>query len=389
METILALSLAMAIALILNRVVKKIGLPNVTGYLIAGLIVGPYVLNIFPENSDELLTTLTNIALAFIAFSIGGEFKFSDIKSIGKSVLIITLFQSLTALALVDIVLIIFGFDTPLAITLGAIATATAPAATLMVVRQYRAHGPVTNILLPVVALDDAVGLVAFSISLSLAQGLTGGSVTAKTMLLKPLIEIVGSLGIGCVAGLIITLCVRFFHSRANRSCVLVAAMFLCASISEMLGLSSLLLCMAAGAVLANLSPEANKMLDVNERWTPPLYMLFFVISGAELDISLLPSAGLLGASYIIARSLGKYFGAYVGSMISHTEKNIRKYLGITLLPQAGVAIGMSMLVVSSLPEYGKEIRAVVLCATLIYELVGPLLTKIALTRAGEIEKVK
>ncbi len=387
MTTLLALGIAMAVALVFNRLVKKLHLPNVTGYLVAGLLIGPSVLNLFPDSALEGSQAIVTVALGFIAFSIGGEFKFSHIKQIGGSVLVITFFQALTAAGTVTLALLLFGFDTPLALTLGAIATATAPAATLMVVRQYKAKGPIVDILLPVVALDDAIGLVIFSICLSVAQALAGSAaLSASAMLLGPLKEIGLSLAIGIGIGLVLSFALRFFASRANRICVAVCAVFLGVALAELWDLSSLLLCMCIGAVMANTFKEYDKILELNERWTPPLFLLFFVISGADIDLSVLTTVGLLGVVYILARALGKYFGAFLGSAIVHEKKQIRNYLGITLLPQAGVAIGMSQIVVAALPQYGAQIRAVVLSATVIYELVGPLLTKLVLTRAGEIQ---
>lgn len=378
----------MVIGLIFNRLTKLVNLPNVTGYLIAGLLIGPHILNILPETAVNDFSVITEIALGFIAFSIGGSFKISELKKIGKSAIIITFFQALMAAITVIVCVMIFGFAIPLALTLGAIATATAPAATLLVIKQYKAKGPVTNILLPVVAMDDAIGLVLFSILLSVSQGLSGSSaITVKSMLLDPLIEIVLSLLIGAVLGFVLTFAIHFFASRANRTIVIVTIVLLGSSLASLLNLSSLLLCMMISAIFVNLSKVEEPAMECCDRWTPPLFLLFFVISGAELDISVLPSIGILGVIYLIARSLGKYFGAFFGSAIVKAQPNVRKYLGFTLLPQAGVAIGMSLIVVSKLPEYGAEIRAVVLSATLIYELIGPLLTKIALTRAGEIEK--
>ncbi len=386
---LLSLGTAILIGLVFNRIVKKLGLPNVTGYLVAGVIIGPSFLQIIPMGFLEELTLLVNVALGFIAFSIGGEFRISKIRSIGKSVVIITFFQALVTTALVDIGLLLLGFHPAVAISLGAIATATAPAATLMIVRQYNAKGPVTNMLLPVVALDDAIGLVVFSISLAIAKlTVSSESVNVAAMLLEPLKEIVLSLVIGAVIGVVLTFGLGFFHSRSNRLTSIISAVFLGTSLASMFNLSSLLLCMSIGAVMANFYPESEKMLDVTEHWTPSVFLLFFVISGAELDLKLLPSVGLLGIMYILLRSAGKYFGARLGSSVVHEDRNIRKYLGVALLPQAGVAIGMSQIVVSALPtDIGGRIRAVVLCATLVYELVGPLLTKMVLTRAGEIVK--
>lgn len=387
-NSLLALAIALSAGLILNRVVKKLGLPNVTGYLIAGLIIGPCLLNLFPKEALADTKVITEVALGFIAFSIGAEFKFADMKRIGASVFTITLFQALAACIFVNIALFILGFPAPVAITLGAIATATAPAATLMVIRQYNAKGPVTGILLPVVALDDAIGLIIFSVSLAVAEVLeSGNKLSITTMLIDPIIEIASSIIGGAVIGLILCWAMRYFKSSSNRLCLVITVVIMGTAISSTLNLSGLLFNMCIGAVLANMRNDFESILAINDQWTPPLFLIFFVISGAELDLKVLPSVGLLGIAYLIARSLGKYFGALFGSVITHQDENIKKYLGLTLLPQAGVAIGMSQIVIDALPLYGGQIRAVVLSATLIYEFVGPLVTKIALTKAGEIQK--
>ena len=390
MHTFFYLGIAMVAGLVLSRVVKKLRLPNVTGYLIAGLLIGPCVLGLVPQAALDKLNINTTIALGFIAFSIGGEFKLSSIRSIGKNVIIITLFQSIMAAALVDIVLCLCGFNVSESIILGAIATATAPAATLMVVRQYKAKGELTNTLLPVVAMDDAVGLIVFAVSSAIADTLASGvQPSVYTMAVAPLIEIALSLLSGGLLGFLISLSMRFFHSRANKMCICIAGVVLGVAIAQQFGLSDLLVCMSVGAVFANLRNDALEVMDVCDGWTPPLFMLFFVISGAELDVGALPTVGLLGVLYIVVRSFGKYFGAYLGSVVVKASPNIRKYLGITLLPQAGVAIGMAQMVLTQLPQFGARIQAVVLSATLIYELVGPVATKIALTKAGEIQGAK
>ena len=385
-DVLLSLGVAILIGLVFNRIVKLLGLPSVTGYLVAGVLLGPSFFQVIPESWVSSLTLLVNVALGFIAFSIGGEFRISKIRTIGKSVLVITLFQALVTTALVDVGLMLF-FPPAIAIPLGAIATATAPAATLMVVRQYNAKGPVTDMLLPVVALDDAIGLVVFSVSLSVAKLMVASETpNIALMLLDPLREIALSLIVGAVIGAALTFGMGFFHSRSNRLTSIICAVFLGTSLSSLWHLSSLLLCMAIGAVMANFYTESEKMLDITEHWTPVVFLLFFIISGAELDLAVLPTVGLLGVLYLVLRSLGKYFGARLGASVVHENENVRKYLGVALLPQAGVAIGMSQIVVSALHEdYGTPIRAVVLCATLIYELVGPLLTKFVLTKAGEI----
>ena len=390
MHTFFYLGIAMVAGLVLSRIVKKLRLPNVTGYLIAGLLIGPCVLGLVPQAALDKLNIITTIALGFIAFSIGGEFKLSSIRSIGKNVIIITLFQSIMAAALVDIVLCLCGFNVSESIILGAIATATAPAATLMVVRQYKAKGELTNTLLPVVAMDDAVGLIVFAVSSAIADTLASGAQpSVYTMAVAPLIEIALSLLSGGLLGFLISLSMRFFHSRANKMCICIAGVVLGVAIAQQFGLSDLLVCMSVGAVFANLRNDALEVMDVCDGWTPPLFMLFFVISGAELDVGALPTVGLLGVLYIVVRSFGKYFGAYLGSVVVKASPNIRKYLGITLLPQAGVAIGMAQMVLTQLPQFGARIQAVVLSATLIYELVGPVATKIALTKAGEIQGAK
>ena len=390
MHTLFYLGIAMVAGLIFSRIVKKVRLPNVTGFLVAGLLIGPCCLKLVPSEALEGLNIITTVALGFIAFSIGGEFRIASIRAIGKNVIIITLFQSLLAAALVDIVLCVCGSNTSESIILGAIATATAPAATLMVVRQYKAKGELTNTLLPVVAMDDAVGLVVFSVSSAVASTLSsGGPVSVYSMAVKPLIEIVLSLVSGSLLGLLISVSMRFFHSRSNKLMICIAGVVLGEAVANQFGLSDLLVCMSVGAVFANLRDDALDVMDLCDGWTPPLFMLFFVISGAELDLAALPTVGVLGLIYIVVRALGKYFGAYLGAVVVKASPNIRRYLGITLLPQAGVAIGMAQMALATMPEFGARIQAVVLAATLIYELVGPVATKIALTKAGEIAPAK
>ena len=276
MNTLLCLAAAMALGLLLTRLAKKVNLPNVTAYLLAGLAVGPYCLNLFHEGTLAGVAQITSVALGFIAFSIGGEFKRESLKRVGAKALIITVFQALSALALVDVVLIVCGFDLPLSLTLGAIATATAPAATLMVVRQYRAQGTMTNTLLSVVAMDDAIGLAAFAISLAMAQSLTSGAVpTLQNMLVSPLLEIVISLIAGAVLGTVLSFLLRFFRSRANRLSLMIAAVFAGVAIADRYGLSSLLTCMAIGAAMVNLREDSEALIEGVDRWTPPLFRLF------------------------------------------------------------------------------------------------------------------
>jgi Kef-type K+ transport system membrane component KefB len=395
-NTLLALGIAMTAGLLFTRIIKLVKLPNVTAYLIAGLLIGPSVIGLVGKESVKSFDILVSLALGFIAFSIGGEFKLSTLKRLGKNVTVITVVQAFGAVLVTFAVLLVAGLlgwlgenYMPLVFTLSAIATATAPAATLLVVRQYKAHGPVTETLLPVVAMDDAIGLMIFSIFMAIAQALASGTApTAKSMLLEPLLEIVLSLVIGFALGLVVALCTRWFKSRANRLCLCVTATVIGTALAQIWNLSSLLLCMMIGAVMANLGKDVDRVLEGNDRWTPPIFMLFFVISGANLDLSVLPTVGILGVLYIIARSIGKYFGARLGAGMVKADANVRKWLGFTLLPQAGVAVGMAQIALTRLPgDLGAKVQAVVLCATLIYEIVGPVLTKMALAKAGEIEK--
>ncbi len=385
-DSLIALGVLFIAGLVVSRLAKTCKLPNVTAFLVAGLLIGPSVLGLVSKEQVEKFSIISNAALGFIAFSIGSEFKFSNLKSIGIKPIIITIFQGMAATLLVNVGLILLGFDVPMSLMLGAIALATAPAATLMVVKQYKAKGPLTRILLPVVAMDDALALMVFSISAAIAQGILGGNITVSSMLFVPLYEIFGSLIVGALIGFFLTFVQGFFKSRGNKLSLAIASVLIGVGISTITGFSSLLVCMMIGAVLVNTSADQEVILEQTDRFTPPIYMMFFILSGAELDLAVLPSVGLLGILYIVLRSLGKWGGALMGASVVKAEHNVRKYLGLTLLPQAGVAIGMSKIVSSSFPTFGAQVTAVVLAATLVYELIGPVITKIALIKAGEIK---
>ena len=390
MNVLLALSIAMAVGLLMSRFIRLIHLPNVTAYLIAGLLVGPYVLNVLSPALNSELAIISDVALGFIAYSIGSEFKLTYLKEIGVKPMVITLFEGCTASLFVFATLLVMGQPLPLCLALGAIAAATAPAATLMVVRQYKANGPVTKMLLPVVAMDDALGLMLYAVMMAIARTIERGTaLTVTTLLLKPLGEIVGSLALGVALGLVLVYVLRFFHSRGNKLALTIMMVFAAVGLSSMWGLSSLLVCMMLGATMVNLCPQSNVMLEQCDRFTPPLFLLFFVLSGANLDLSVLPTVGMVGVAYVLARALGKSLGGTMGAVVEKCDPNIVKYLGLTLIPQAGVAIGMARMSMTALPEYGAVINAVVLSGTLIYELTGPVITKIALTRAGEIKSEK
>ncbi len=386
-HTLLALAVMIFSGMLCGRLVKRIKLPNVTGYLIAGLLIGPSVLGIIPADTIESFTILSDVALGFIAFSIGNEFKLSYFKRVGSTPIVIAIFESLFAVIFVVAALLVTGHDLSFSLVLGAIAAATAPAATIMVIRQYKAKGPMTETLLSVVAIDDATALFYFSICVAIANSLSGGSMALSEIVLSPLIEIGGALLVGFLLGLIFTLPLRFFKKEGNRLALIIGFVFLGVGLSEICGFSSLLFCMSMGAALSNFCSETPKIMDIADGFTPPLFMLFFVASGAELQLSVLPSIGLAGIIYVIFRVVGKMAGTSFAAALCKAPAVVRQYLGMALVPQAGVAIGLSLVATTAVPQFGSTIRAIVLCATLIYELIGPAVAKFSLTKAGEIAK--
>ncbi len=410
METLLALSIAMFAGLMMSRVAKKLGLPAVTSYLVAGILIGPYCLGRLGVpglgfiSSDNVSTyrVIEETALGFIAFAMGNEFRVTELKKIGKSATVIAVFQALVATLFVDLALfgvhLIIPEKLPMGavVTLGAVATATAPAATLMVVKQYKAEGPLTRMLLPVVALDDVVGLVVFAVSFGIAKALQSGAIDMISVIVNPIVEVICSLVLGAVLGFLFHYSEKFFHSNSKRMSISITFVFLAVALSMLhfhvgpveIGFSSLLVCMMLGTVFCNLCDFSEELMERVDKWTSPLMILFFVISGAGLEFSVLSDIAiiLVGIVYIIARSAGKIMGASVSAGFMKCEPAIKKYLGVTLLPQAGVALGMSMTAMQ-LGEVGVIIRNVALMAVLIYELVGPLFTKIALDKAGEIKE--
>ena len=411
MNTLLSVSVALLAGLLMTRLFKPLKLPSVTAYLIAGVLIGPYCLGAFKLSGIgfhslhevESLALISEVALGFIAFSIGNEFRLEELKKTGKQALTIGILQAVAATVFVDVALFLLHLampdklTVPQVITLGAIATATAPAATLMVVRQYKAHGPLTKLLLPIVALDDAVGLVVFAVSFGIAKTLVSGQIDMVSILVNPIIEIICSLVLGAVMGWILTQLEKLFNSNTNRLNLTIGAVFLTASLSMLkfhigpvhIQFSSLLTCMMLGTIFCNICPLSHDLMERSDKWTSPLFALFFVISGAELQLSVFTDVAIvvIGAVYIISRSLGKYFGTLSSAKLTKCEPQICKYLGITLLPQAGVALGMCATAMQ-LGETGNLIRNITLFAVLIYELVGPLLTRQALAAAGEIKPI-
>lgn len=409
MSNLLSISIAVLAGLMMTRLFKPLHLPNVTAYLVAGVLIGPYCLGALgiegigftTMEAVGKLSLVAQVALGFIAFSIGNEFRLNDLKQTGRQALVVGVTQALTATLFVDVALLVLcifvpdKISAPQAITLGAIATATAPAATLMVVRQYKAKGPLTNLLLPVVALDDAVGLVVFAISFGIARTIISGSTDFFSLLITPLVEIVMSLLLGATLGFLLTHLEKLFASNTNRLNLTIAFVFLTASLSMSqfqigpihVSFSSLLVCMMLGTVFCNLCPLSADLMELSDRWTSPLFALFFVISGAELELGVFSDMAIVGIGlvYILFRSLGKCFGAYISTHATHCPPQVCKYLGITLLPQAGVALGMCI-TAGQLGEASHLIRNIILFSVLIYELFGPLLTKKALTLAGDIQ---
>ena len=409
-RVLFSLALGLFAGLFMSRVVKPLKLPAVTGYLLAGILIGPYCLGglgitgLFTslEELETMANIMQSVALGFIAFAIGTEFRMSSLKKTGKQATVIGCVQAIVAMLLVDAALIglhlVLGEERlpiSVCITLGAIATATAPAATMMVVKQYKAKGPLTNILLPIVALDDAVGLICFAVSIGVAQALEGGSVGIISLLVNPLLEVVLSLVLGAVVGVIFTVVENMFLSNSKRLCLSITFVLLTIALSQLsytfdngvkISFSTLLVCMMLGTIFCNICDSAEELMEKTDKWTMPIFILFFVISGAELEFSIFADwvVVLVGVMYILFRSIGKYFGSWISAKVTRCESSIVKYLGITLLPQAGVSIGMSITAAAVLAT-GGTVRNIVLFAVMIYELVGPLLTKIALTRAGDI----
>lgn len=411
MSTLLSVSVALLGGLLMTRAFKPFKLPSVTAYLIAGVLIGPYFigrlgiegLGFNSSEAVEHLSLISEVALGFIAFSIGNEFILSDLKKTGKQTVVIGIFQALAATFLVDIALLVVHFimpdklTVPQLITLGAIATATAPAATLMVVRQYKAKGPLTNLLLPIVALDDAVGLIVFAVSFGIAKTLVVGEIDMISIIVNPLVEITCSLLLGALMGWILTQLEKMFNSNTNRLNMTITFVFLTAALSMLdfhigpvhISFSSLLVCMMLGTIFCNICPLSHDLMGMADKWASPLFALFFVISGAELELSVFADWAIvvIGVVYIIFRSAGKYFGSFASAKATNCEPSICKYLGITLLPQAGVALGMCATAMQ-LGAEGNLIRNITLFAVLIYELFGPVFTRQALMAAGDIKPI-
>lgn len=380
------IAIVMLSALICGRLVKHINMPNVTGYLIAGLILGPFLTNLIPADMVSNFSVASDMALGFIAFSIGSEFKISYFKKVGAAPIVIACCESFGAVLIVTLTCILLKFPLPLAILLGAIAAATAPAQTIMVVKQYNARGPMTSMLMSVVAIDDATALIAFGFAATIVKAMEESSGISILSILEPVYEVGVSFVLGFLLSIIMIIFFRHFKKASNRLCVMVGILFLTIWISNQIGGSALLSCMALGAGLVNLFDEVDKVMEITNSFTPPLLMLFFAISGAGFDVAALKGIGLIGIVYVVMRVIGKMLGAYVGGKIMKQDEKTCKYLGPTLMPQAGVALGLIMVAQTIVPKYGSQISTVILCSTFIYSILGPSVAKWALTKAGEIK---
>ena len=389
----------------MTRLFKKYSFPDVTAFLIAGVLVGPYVLGRVSDfgfsTSQELagVGIISNVALGFIAFDIGSEFELEKLRDMGKTAVFIGILQAITATVLVDVALVFLSvrgyLPMPAALVLGAIASATAPAATLMVVRQFKAKGAVTDLLLPIVALDDAAGLVIFAVSIGIAQALIGGTINIISVIVNPIVEIICSLVLGTIMGMILTKVEGLFFSNHNRLAMTIAFVMMTIALSSReiyigqirLAGSSLLACMMLGTIFCNMCDYSADIMGRSQRWSAPLYAVFFVLSGARLELSVLHNQAVMtiGIVYILVRCMGKYTGALLGAEMMKCSSTVKKYLGITLFPQAGVALGMVVSAQSLGAQIGGLIRNIILFSVLVYELVGTMLTRIALTQAGEI----
>jgi len=392
LDIFIKIGLALAIGLIGGKLAKLVKLPSVSGYLIAGLFVGPTLFGNYAILSfDELknLTFISELALAFIAFSIGSEFVVKDLAKYGKKVFIITIAEVLGAIILVFCLMyFVVGKPFAFSIVIAAMSAATAPAATLLVIRQYKAYGPVTKTLLSVVALDDVVGIIAFGVALSLAKMSIGDeAITFSKIILGPIIEIFGSLLLGFILGFILTFVAKKQreHNKDNLQIFSIIAILLGIGFSNLLNLSPLLTNIAIGMTLVNLMKKSIYVFNSVNDFVAPFYVLFFTFAGASLDLKVLLSVGIIGIAYIFARGFGKYLGAFLGGKLAKAEKEVTKFLGLGLLPQGGISIGLSVIVASQLPEYAAIINTIIMFSVLVYETTGPIFSKLAISLSGEI----
>lgn len=387
MDIILKVSIVLAVGMLGGKLAKLVKLPNVSGYLVLGLFLGPSFFNLIRTGDAKSLEFISEIALAFIAFSIGSEFVIKDMIKYGKKIFIITLGEVVGAVALVFTVMY-FLLDQTFAfsIVIAAMSAATAPAATLLVIRQYRAYGPVTKTLLPVVALDDVFGIIVFSIAISLAKISVGGTKPSfNQIFLNPLIEIFGSLLLGFIIGVVLSYIIRKLKYHDDYQVISLIAIGIGMGASNMLNLSPLLTNIMIGTTIVNTLSKPEKAFNAINNFVPAFYVLFFTLAGASLDVSILKAVGLIGIAYVFARGIGKILGSWLSAVAVKAEKTVCKYMGLGLLPQGGISIGLSVIVRQQLPKYANEITTIIMFSILIYETLGPVFAKIAIQKAGEI----
>lgn len=384
---LISLSVILLSGFLLTRITKFAKLPNVTGYIIAGIIIGPYILNLIPLEIIKNMDFISDIALAFIAFGVGRFFKKEAFKETGIGVITITLFESLLAGIVVTLSMYyIFHLNWDLSLLLGAVSTATAPASTMATIRQYKAKGNFVNTLLQVVAFDDAVCLIVFSIAASAISSKANDNVPIYQILM-PLLYNMGALVIGFLSGLALSKLMTPKRSDDNRLILTISLLCGISGLCSAVNISPLLSCMLFGTVYINTTND-KKLYKELEKFTPPILSIFFVVSGMNLDISSFGTFGVIGASYFIIRIVGKYMGAYLGCIFAKTSKSVRNYLGLALIPQAGVAIGLAFLGKRILPESLANIMlTIILSSSVLYELIGPLSAKIALIYSGAIDR--
>ncbi|MDD4980493.1 MAG: cation:proton antiporter [Candidatus Omnitrophica bacterium] len=388
-NNILGLGFILIAGLLSAKIIKKIKFPAVTAYLLLGILIGPSILNLVPQDILKSSGLISNIVLGIIAFGIGQNFSRFHLRRIGKAVIWISVLEACGALALVTSAFY-FLLRQPFYISLifGAISSATAPAATVMVIREYRARGNFTDTLLGVVAIDDAWCLIIFAVSLAISQAIYAHTVAASFMIkvfFNSLLSIFGSFILGASIAVLLSIIYRFVRTQADLLILTLGLVFLNIGIAIWLNLSVLLASMFLGAALVNLNRYYFKFFDSLKMVDSPLFLLFFVLAGANLEVGILNKLSLIGLSYLIFRVTGKMLGANLGAKISKSTNSVRKYLGYALIPQAGVALGCALIVKGDFPQVGNMIFTTIVATTVVYELIGPLCTKYALKKAEDI----
>lgn len=390
-QIIVSLAVMLSFGFLMTRFTKKLKLPNVTGYIIAGIIIGPYCLNLIPGELIGRMDFISDIALAFIAFSVGEFFKFDTLKETGWKIIVLTIFEALMASIVVFIVMYVFlHLSLSFSIVLAALASATAPASTIMTIRQTKAKGDFVNTLLQVVALDDVVSLVAYSVAISIALASTSGSSSSFefNVIILPILKNLACLVIGAGFGFLLALLMKVKHSTDNRLIIVICILFTFCAVGSLLDVSPLLGCMIIGTVYINATKDEKLFLQVNY-FSPPILLLFFVSSGLKFNFSSLLAGNSvistiplwsIGIIYFFVRIVGKYLGAYLGCLTIKKDKLVRNYLGLALIPQAGVAIGLAALGARTLGgAVGDALQTIVLASSVLYEMVGPACAKLSL----------